>query len=90
VEHASQAKIASAGWQSRVGRSPACLANIGRRRDDHSRVCDLDSGGQLGRVGSVLGSTSLAQSVRFQSGTGVARPRCGTKRERSTSSIRWM
>ena len=36
------------------------------------------------------GSTSHAQSVRFQSGTGTGRCSRGTKRERSTSAIRWM
>jgi excinuclease UvrABC ATPase subunit len=49
-----------------------------------------DRRGQPERAGSSSGSTSHAQVERFQSGTGGSSPAFGTKRERSTSSIRWM
>ena len=44
----------------------------------------------LPRAESPSGKTSLAQSLFFQFGTGVAQPACGTKLERSTSANLWM
>jgi hypothetical protein len=85
---AGQASAASEKFVALDERSK--LGTAGTRELSAGWIATLSFGGQPSFAGSPAGSTSLAHSVRFHPGTGGSHSARGTKRERSTSSIRCM